>query len=122
MKKIDAKTLFSQYNWLILENCGCCSRPFFTDEEGREYCFVMGFSQCDEDWVINAAVKYHSYNDAMACDYDIDFLYPSDENGEVYDNSFTVCSYDDFEELADYLNDQAAYILDGYDESDILSA
>ena len=40
----------------------------------------------------------------------------SDENGEVFDNSFTVCSYDDFEELADYLNEQAANILDDYDE------
>lgn len=123
MKKISAEKLANWYNWLILENCGCRSMPFYTDEGGKEYCFVMGFSRYYGDgWTIQTAVKHHSYNDAMACDFDIDFLYPSDENGEVFDNSFTVCSYDDFEELADYLNEQAAYILDDYEESDILSA
>ena len=93
--KIDGKTLKGWAAWLKEQNCGCCHRAIgLTDLHEVDVC--MGWHQYEEEasdgkikpvWKIAWKIGWQTFNNAMQCDFDLDFEmpWPCNEQGDVYD-------------------------------------
>lgn len=92
--KIDGKTLKGWVAWLKDQDCGCCHRAVgLTDRHEVDVCVGWhnyGDGPKDKDyanWKICWKIGWQTFNNAMQCDFDIDFdmPYPCNEQGDVYD-------------------------------------
>ena len=108
LPKIDGKILKDWYEWLKAHDCGCCHMKV-GDTELHEVDICMGWHEYDEDdgpdepiklgkkivqtmkhkqvWKIAWKIGWQSFNNAMQCDFDLDFdmPWPCNEYGDVYD-------------------------------------
>ena len=105
LPKITGKTVKDHVEWLRANDCGCC-RFHLTDTENYSMYICIGWHdygeghvEMSEDgsnplqkWVpdpdscrIAWKIGMETFDNAMQCDLDVDFIMPYDENGEVYD-------------------------------------
>ena len=96
LKEVTGKELKEWYKWLVHEKEGCCAVRFASTEKYR-YCVCMGWHHYDDEMVEDGhgnpvtgrcGVKYRpiwkiawkigrqTHNNAMQCDFDIDFEMP----------------------------------------------
>ena len=105
LPKIDGKTVKDHVEWLKANDCGCC-RFHLTDTENYRMHISIGWHDYGEGhvemskdgshplqkWVpdpdscrIAWKIGMETFNNAMQCDFDVDFFMPDDGNGNVYD-------------------------------------
>ena len=102
VKKITLNELKEDIAWLDQRKMGCCHHVVATTDEGTDLAIVVGWEDgfdeapagtpgADGTWRICAKVAYQHANNAMQCDYDVDWLMPYDpDTGEVSDTSMEV--------------------------------
>lgn len=104
LKEVTGKELKKWYEWLVREQAGCCSVHFASTGNYR-YCVCMGWmsgygpasdekwydkygwlrpafcppvspKEADEGWRSCCKIGRQTHNNAMQCDYDVDFEMP----------------------------------------------
>lgn len=110
-----AKGLEDGVKWLWDNKCGCCHWHLLTDDKGRRWSIVLGWTEgydnsendtfyVDEDMAIAYKIGYEERNNAMQTDMDLDFLMPyNEETGEVDDTCSAVYRNENYEQLAEQL-------------------
>lgn len=109
-----ASQLKENINCLWENKCGCCHWHLLTDDKGRRWSIVVGWSYGfgeDEDgyfsdgaWQICSKIAYQEKDNAMQTDFDLDFTMPYDEKtGEVDDTCSAVSRSEDYNRLAEDL-------------------
>lgn len=110
-----ANELKQSVEWLWNNKCGCSHWHLLTDDKGREWSIVLGWSDgfdesdndryfVDEGMAICSMIGYQEPNTIMQTDMDIDFLQPFDEKtGDVCDTNSAVSREEDFNQLAESL-------------------
>jgi len=105
--------------WLDEKKCGCCHHLVARTDGGTELCIVVGWLDgfdeaekgtplTDGTWRICAKVAYQHSNNAMQCDFDVDWLMPyNPDTGDVDDTCEEV---DGTQFEVDWLNRQARRI------------
>ena len=110
LMKLTGRLVKKWYHWLYTEGDGCCSICF--DSTGKyDYVVCMGWHHYDDEMVLDKngnpvqgehGIKYRpvwkiawkigrqTRNNAMQCDFDVDFEMPYDEAGDVDDTLETV--------------------------------
>lgn len=107
LSKITAQTVKGYIEWLKAEECGCCHFKV-GDTENNEIDIVVGWNDFGEKWGIAWKIGMQSFNNAMQCDMDLDFLMPYDtESGEVYDTLEGIDEGVDYNALAKVMNETA---------------
>lgn len=80
------------------------------ERDGNDWAIVLGWSPgfeedgtkyTDGTYGLCAKVAYQPSNSMLQCDYDVDWLMPYDESGEVYDTEISIS--DDTESIVDWL-------------------
>jgi len=113
-KAIKGKDLKGCVDWLMAEKCGCCHFHLLTDDKGRKWSVVVGwsdgFEENEEDYFsdgtyqICTKIAYQESNNIMQCDFDIDFTMPyNEETSEVCDTCSSISRSVDWSELAEEL-------------------
>lgn len=111
-RKVTAKELREDYEWLKANDCGCCHHPIY-DTDSNQMSILMGWHDNGDEWVIAAKIGMQSFNNIMQCDLDIDFIMPYDvESGDVYDTLTTISEDEDWNKLAKYLNEEAVKVVE----------
>lgn len=92
--KIDGKTLKDWAAWLKDKDCGCCHMKV-GDTAEHEVDVCMGWHDYGDgpeekdyaNWKICWKIGWQTFNNAMQCDFDVDFEMPGpcNEQGDVYD-------------------------------------
>lgn len=107
-----SKQLKESVDWLWKNKQGCSHWHLLTDECGREWSIVLGWSDgfddsdndryfVDEGMAICSEIGYQEENTYMQTDMDIDFLQPYDKKtGDVDDTNCAVSRNEDYDELA----------------------
>lgn len=91
LKEVTGKTVKGWYEWLLKEDQGCCS-VYFADNDKYRYCVCMGWhaSGTDENgkqqWVVAWKIGRQTHNNAMQCDFDVDFEMPYVSEAEAAAN------------------------------------
>ena len=94
-----AKELKQSVDWLMSEKAGCAHWHLLTDDDGKEWSIVVGWSDgfnenepmlfSDGSFAICSKIGYS--NGCMETDFDIDFDMPYDEKtGECYDTNSAI--------------------------------
>ena len=111
LRKLTGKLIKWWYHWLHTEGDGCCSVCFDSTEK-YNYVVCMGWHHYDDEMVLDKngnpvqgehGIKYRpvwkiawkigrqTRNNAMQCDFDVDFEMPyDDETGDVDDTLETI--------------------------------
>ena len=117
VKKITLADLKSDIAWLNSEKSGCCHHVVACTDAGTVLAIVVGWGpgfdeaapgtpNADGTWRICAKVAYQHANNAMQCDYDIDWNQPYNlETGDVDDTDTEVSGT---QSEVDWLNEQAS--------------
>ena len=92
LKKINGETVKGFVQWLKSKNCGCCHFNIGDTDNYMMHICVGWHDYGDGDkaddyqhWVIAWKIGVETFNNAMQCDFDVDFFMPDDGNGNVYD-------------------------------------
>lgn len=109
LNKINSETVKGYVAWLKKENMGCCHFNV-GDTAHYQMHICVGWHDNGDAYEIAWKIGIESFNNAMQCDLDIDFLMPWDEEtGEVYDTLQTIEGEDiDWDALANEMNEAAA--------------
>ena len=95
VKKITLADLKSDIAWLNSEKSGCCHHVVASTDAGTVLAIVVGWGpgfdeaapgtpNADGTWRICAKIAYQHANNAMQCDYDVDWYQPYNlETGDV---------------------------------------
>ena len=81
LKEVTGKTVKGWYEWLRANDCGCCS-VYFEGNDKYRYCVCMGWHDNGTDengkqqWVVAWKIGRQTHNNAMQCDFDVDFEMP----------------------------------------------
>jgi len=97
LKELTGKKLKEWWEWLVREQAGCCS-IYFADTDKYRYCVCVGWHKVDvddgpgepvkvgkstlhtrkshEEWRIYWKIGRQTHNNAMQCDFDVDFEMP----------------------------------------------
>lgn len=79
--------------FLNREKSGCYFKRILTDDEGKTWGVVIGWSDGYDSgkegfWRICSKIAYQDKHTGMSCDYDMDFTMPYNvDTGDVYDTS-----------------------------------
>ena len=115
-EKIDLEFLTSSIKWLNEQKCGCCYKKVAETDGGTGLFIVLGWSDgydtapagtpnADGTWRINSKIAYQHSNNAMQCDFDVDWNMPyNPKTGDVDDTSTEVSATED---EVKRLNDEA---------------
>ena len=115
-EKIDLNFLVSSLKWLNEQKCGCCYKQVATTDGGTGLFIVLGWSDgyenapegtenADGTWRINSKIAYQHSDNAMQCDFGIDWCMPyNPKTGDVDDTSTEVEATED---EVKRLNDEA---------------
>lgn len=118
---ITGKELKKNFEWLKAQDGGCCWHKIGYKND-YIIAIVTGWT-CEglDELVIATKVAYQSKNSIMQCDYDWDWMMPmiDAEFGEVYDSELVLSEDSDFEEVAEYINKDAKYILEHFEEGEL---
>lgn len=116
MSKITLEELESDIAWLNAEKAGCCHHVVAYTDAGTVLAIVIGWSDgfeaapagtpnADGTWRVCAKIAYQHSNNAMQCDFDIDWYMPYNlDTGEVDDTSTEITAT---QANVDWLNDTA---------------
>lgn len=118
-KPFTLNELLEDIQWLNQQKCGCCYHTVDTTDGGTKLAIVVGWSDgfeeakegtpnADGTWRICAKVAYQHANNAMQCDFDIDWAMPyNQDTGDVDDTTTEVSGTAD--EVA-WLNEEASRV------------
>lgn len=116
MGKITLEELESDIAWLNSEKAGCCHHVVAHTDAGTVLAIVVGWSDgfeaapagtpnADGTWRVCAKIAYQHSNNAMQCDFDIDWYMPYNlDTGEVDDTCTEITAT---QANVDWLNDTA---------------
>lgn len=82
LSKITGKWLKGSYEWLVAEDCGCCSVDFAESGTHRISVCVGWTTVGPEEYEVAWKIGWQSFNNCMQTDLDIDFDMPW--NTEAY--------------------------------------
>jgi hypothetical protein len=100
LKEVTGEWVKSCYNWLQKEKQGCCSLWYASTDKWC-YCVCIGWHHYDDDmvktkwgvkycpiWKVAWKIGRQSHDNAMQCDFDVDFEmpFPCNEYGDVWDS------------------------------------
>jgi hypothetical protein len=110
--KVKGSDLKSDFEWLKFNGCGCCRHSIYDTDNNNMY-ILMGWHDTGDGWEIAVKIGMQSFNNAMQCDLDVDFDMPYDkETGDVYDTLQIVDENEDWEALAEQLNEEAVKVVE----------
>lgn len=93
LKEVTGSWLRDSFAWLNAEQMGCCSICFASDSK-YDYSVCIGWHDLGDGpkedgyhhWVIAWKIGRQTLNNAMQCDFDVDFEMPyNEETGDVDD-------------------------------------
>ena len=114
--KIDLDFLTSSIKWLNDEKCGCCFQKVAETDGGTGLLIVLGWQDgydkaepntpnADGTYRICAKIAYQHSNNAMQCDFDVDWYMPyNKKTGDVDD---TCAEIEATKQNVKWLNDTA---------------
>ena len=119
IKDFSGKDLKECVDWLMREKCGCCHFHLLTDDKGRKWSVVVGWSDGFDDdtdlykdgtWRVCTMIAYQEYNNFMQTDFNIDFTMPYDEESGEVDNTChyigNITEVSDFNVVAEELKEE----------------
>ena len=123
MKKITGKQLKEAVEWLYENKCGCCHFHLLTDDKGREWSIVIGWSDgfdeneegdfSDEGFHICSKIAFQEWNAGMQTDYDWDFKMPCYPNSnDICDTSTDIARDVEWDSYAEFLNKEFKDVTD----------
>ena len=98
LKEVTGSWLHESFAWLVKGQMGCCSICFALDSK-YNYAVCVGWHDLGDGpkedgyhhWVIAWKIGRQTLNNAMQCDFDVDFEMPySEESGDVDDTLETI--------------------------------
>lgn len=110
INKINGTTVANFVNWLRDNDCGCCHFNVFNTEKYLIH-IVIGWHNTDDGYEIAWKIGMETRNNITQCDFDIDFIMPFDENGEVYDTVSLICNDENWDNLAKEMNKVAKEVV-----------
>lgn len=133
LKDVTGKWLRESFTWLVKEQAGCCSICFATNDT-HNYAVCVGWHSYDDErqpdgtlkeiWEVAWKIGRQTTNNAMQCDFDVDFEMPYDrETGDVDDTCETIVvrggkpdGYKSWDDLAAYVRKTAKRVWDDWKE------
>ena len=110
-KKITGKTVAEFVKWLKEEDSGCCHFNVFNTEKYLMH-ICVGWHDTGDGWKIYWKIGMETYQNAMQCDFDVDFIMPYDEEGNVYDTCTEIVEDEiDWDVLAEEMNTTAEAVV-----------
>lgn len=106
LPKIDGKKVKEFVEWLKKEDMGCCHFRL-ADTNEYEMDIVVGWHNTGDGWEIAWKIGMQTFNNAMQCDMDVDFIMPYvKETGEVYDTCEIInpTTDEEYDEIAAEMN------------------
>lgn len=99
LKEVTGKEVKGWYEWLLANDCGCCSIHFASTDNYR-YCVCMGWHDLGDGpkeknyrhWVVAWKIGRQTHNNIMQCDFDVDFEMPYPEGGGDVDDTLEIVS------------------------------
>lgn len=86
LAEVTGETVHGWYDWLVKEQCGCCSVVFARDAKWNWVVCMGWHSEGDGKWQVAWKIGRESPRNAMQTDLDLDFEMPYDpETGDVDD-------------------------------------
>ena len=92
--KLFAKQVQDSVAWLLEKQCGCCHFKV-CDTALYEVDAVIGWHDIGDGYVVAWKIGLQSFNNAMQCDMDIDFLLPWNEEGDCIGGATEICGEHD---------------------------
>jgi hypothetical protein len=107
LKKVSGDELKSDYEWLKKHGCGCCFHHI-CDSHTKNMYHLMGWHDNGENFVIAVKIGMQHFSAPSQSDFDFDFIIPFNERTEeMYDTLRVVDENEDWNALAEYLNNEA---------------
>lgn len=107
IKKINGETVKGYVEWLKSEDMGCCHFNI-GDTENYQMHICVGWHDFGDGYAIAWKIGMETFDNAMQCDLDWDFVMPSDDDGNVYDTLQEIMGDDiDWDALAAEMNETA---------------
>ena len=125
LKEVTGSWLRESFAWLVKEQMGCCSICFSSDSK-YNYAVCVGWHDLGDGpkennyhhWVVAWKIGRQTPDNALQCDFDIDFEMPySEESGDVDDTVEEIevdrikpVGYKSWDALASYIRKEARRI------------
>lgn len=76
LSEVTGRWLKESYKWLIANDCGCCHVAFAESGTHRISVCVGWTADGPKTWKVAWKIGWQTFNNAMQCDFDIDFDMP----------------------------------------------
>lgn len=107
LNKVTGDDLKNDYDWLEKHGCGCCFH-YICDSHTQHLYHLMGWHDNGENFEIAVKIGMQHFSAPSQSDFDFDFIIPYNERTEeMYDTLRIVDENEDWDALAEYLNNEA---------------